>query len=68
LVDFPAIRYKVIAIWYSFWSFGIFPPFWWVVPRKIWQPWVSQSRGATLSTLSLPTCIISLSKGWLHCM
>jgi hypothetical protein len=28
LVDFPAIRYKVIAIWYSFWSFGIFPPFW----------------------------------------
>jgi hypothetical protein len=22
------------------WSFGIFFPFWYVVPRQIWQPWL----------------------------
>jgi hypothetical protein len=27
-----------MAIWYILWSFGIFFPFWYVVPRKIWQP------------------------------
>jgi hypothetical protein len=39
LVDF-------MATWYSLWPFGIFKviwhifsPFWYVVPRKIWQPW-----------------------------
>jgi hypothetical protein len=33
-------------IWYSSWSFGTvrghlayFFPFWYFVPRKIWQPW-----------------------------
>jgi hypothetical protein len=42
-----------MAVWYILWSFGIFyshlvylleilvyfPPFWYVVARKIWQPW-----------------------------
>jgi hypothetical protein len=35
------------AIWYNLWQFGIvcgylvyFSPFWYFVPRKIWQPWV----------------------------
>jgi hypothetical protein len=34
------------AIWYILWSLGIFcgnlvhfSPFWYAVPRKIWQPW-----------------------------
>jgi hypothetical protein len=27
-----------IAIWYILWTFDIFSPFWYVVPRKIWQP------------------------------
>jgi hypothetical protein len=27
-----------VAIWYNLWTFGIFFPFWYVVPRKIWQP------------------------------
>jgi hypothetical protein len=27
------------AIWYSLWLFGIVFPFWYFVPRKIWQPW-----------------------------
>jgi hypothetical protein len=40
LVNFP-------AIWYILWHFGIhilllpfgiFSPFWYIVPRKIWQP------------------------------
>jgi cellobiose-specific phosphotransferase system component IIC len=22
------------------WSFGIFSPVWYLVPRKIWQPWI----------------------------
>jgi hypothetical protein len=28
-----------VAIWYILWLFGIFFSFWYVVPRKIWQPW-----------------------------
>jgi hypothetical protein len=24
---------------YILWSFGIFSPFWYIVRRKIWQPW-----------------------------
>jgi hypothetical protein len=31
----------VTAICYVLWSFGAFTPFWYVVPRKIWQPWHS---------------------------
>jgi hypothetical protein len=27
-----------MAIWCTLWSFGIFFPLWYVVPRKIWQP------------------------------
>jgi hypothetical protein len=29
-----------LTIWYILWSFGIpnFLPFWYVVPREIWQP------------------------------
>jgi hypothetical protein len=30
LVNFP-------AIWYILWSLGVFPPFWYIVLRKIWQ-------------------------------
>jgi hypothetical protein len=30
---------KFTAIWYICWSFGIFFPFWYIVERKIWQPW-----------------------------
>jgi hypothetical protein len=25
--------------WFILWSFGTFSPFWYVVPREIWQPW-----------------------------
>jgi hypothetical protein len=37
-----------MAIWYILWPFGIifgdFFPFWYVVPRKIWQPcWARES-------------------------
>jgi hypothetical protein len=27
-----------MAIWYILWTFGIFFPFWYVVPINIWQP------------------------------
>jgi hypothetical protein len=34
-----------MAIWYILWSFGVnlvyFCPFWYVAPRKIWQPCAS---------------------------
>jgi hypothetical protein len=36
-VNFP-------VIWNVLWSFGIFLPFWYVVPRKIWQPCSPHSR------------------------
>jgi hypothetical protein len=28
----------VYAVWSILWLFGILFPFWYVVPRKIWQP------------------------------
>jgi hypothetical protein len=28
----------LIAILYILWSFGVLPPFWYFVQRKIWQP------------------------------
>jgi hypothetical protein len=31
-----------VAICYILWLFGIIFPFWYVVPRKIWQPWLGQ--------------------------
>jgi hypothetical protein len=30
----------IIDIGYILWSFGIFFPLWYVVTRKIWQPWL----------------------------
>jgi hypothetical protein len=39
------------SIWYILWpfgifcgTFGIFFPFWYVVARKIWQPWKEDVR------------------------
>jgi hypothetical protein len=29
-----------MIIWYILWPFGIFLPFWYAVPRKIWQPFL----------------------------
>jgi hypothetical protein len=38
LVHFTAIYF--VAIWYILRLFGIlFHPFWYVAPRKLWQPW-----------------------------
>jgi hypothetical protein len=31
----------LMPIWYILWQFGIFFPFWYDTPRKIWQPCVS---------------------------
>jgi hypothetical protein len=39
--NFLSCLLNCIAVWYILWSFGIFLPFWYVVPRKIWQPWYS---------------------------
>jgi hypothetical protein len=32
-----------LDIWYIIWYFGIFSSFWYVVWRKIWQPWLRSS-------------------------
>jgi hypothetical protein len=38
-VYFTAILYNLLPFGIPIlWSFGIFSPFWYVVPRKIWQP------------------------------
>jgi hypothetical protein len=45
LVSFAAIRY---ILWtFLLWSFSIFFQFWYVVPRKIWQPWLKLSLAGT---------------------
>jgi hypothetical protein len=33
-----------VVIWYILWSFEKLFPFWYVVPRKIWQPWLASQR------------------------
>jgi hypothetical protein len=38
LVLFYVCLVYSVAIWSSLWPFGIFFPFWYVAPRKIWQP------------------------------
>jgi hypothetical protein len=38
LVYFIAKLVNFMAIWYILCSLDIFFPFWYVVPRKIWQP------------------------------
>jgi hypothetical protein len=40
LLPFGKRTYNV-AILHILWLFGVFFPFWYVVPRKIWQPWRS---------------------------
>jgi hypothetical protein len=43
VVYFTAIWYRyIVAFWYMLWLFGIVFPFWYVEPRKIWQPWCRQ--------------------------
>jgi hypothetical protein len=38
LVHFYCLWVYFVAIWYGLWSFGIFFPFWYVVPRKSGNP------------------------------
>jgi hypothetical protein len=40
--------FGISFIWYNLWSFGIFSPLWYVVPRKIWQPWHLHNRAPSL--------------------
>jgi hypothetical protein len=46
------------AIWYILLLFGIFSPFWYVVPRKIWQLW-SAFVSETLGRRSPPPSVSS---------
>jgi hypothetical protein len=32
-----------MAIWYILWLFGMFFPFWYAVPGKIWQHWTTDN-------------------------
>jgi hypothetical protein len=41
----------VVAIWYILWSFGIFLPFCYFVPRKIWQPFSAAEFEARMAHL-----------------
>jgi hypothetical protein len=39
------VVYVLLPFWYKYvfyGKFGMFPPFWYVAPRKIWQPWTRQ--------------------------
>jgi hypothetical protein len=39
----------LIAISYILWSLGIFSLFWYIVPRKIWQPWTALAQRAAIN-------------------
>jgi hypothetical protein len=38
ILNYGHLEYFVV-VYYSWWTFGIFFPFWYVVLRNIWQPW-----------------------------
>jgi hypothetical protein len=77
LVNFPAIWnifyiyiwHMYMAIWYSSSRFGTFYPFWYVVPRKIWQTLrrgrrslktrMDQHLNILRASLRTPFCIFS---------
>jgi hypothetical protein len=42
LGPFYGLLLYFMHIWYSSWYFGKFLPFWYFVPRKIWQPWTGR--------------------------
>jgi hypothetical protein len=42
-----------VATWSILWLFGILLPFWYVVPRKIWQPWIELTESFAQPTGSL---------------
>jgi hypothetical protein len=54
----------IIPSWYSLWPFGNlvnFPPFWYSVARKIWQPCLDvttndNAASGSLQTLSFCSC------------
>jgi hypothetical protein len=51
LVYFTAISYILWPLEIFFGRFGIFSPFWYIVPRKIWQPWYVEPSSASASYL-----------------
>jgi hypothetical protein len=48
-----------VAIRYILWLFGIFLPFWYVVPRNIWQP-LSEQRSESTKTANLKRVYIKI--------
>jgi hypothetical protein len=49
LVYFTAVLVYFVTSWYILWLFGTFLPFWYVVPRKIWQPWLRAPARVTVT-------------------
>jgi hypothetical protein len=54
-------------IWYIFWPSGTFcgyrVPFWYAVPRKIWQPWLRLALNVT--KLSRFSIVVTRHKSWI---
>jgi hypothetical protein len=50
LVNFYGHLANFMAIWYMLHRLGTFLPFWYLVSRNIWQPWMD---GCTVGSQSL---------------
>jgi hypothetical protein len=37
-IFYAPLVFLCLPTWYIFWLKGVFCPFWYVVPRNIWQP------------------------------
>jgi hypothetical protein len=57
-----------MTIWHILWSFGIFSPFWYIVPRKIRQPYVgnpTNEQSRYKWPPGLPTTSLSVRIGFI---
>jgi hypothetical protein len=52
----------VVAIWYILHPFGIFFPFWYVVARRIWQPYHPIKFGGSSNNASTRTILNGVAK------
>jgi hypothetical protein len=52
----------IIDIWHIFLTFGVFFPFWYILTRKIWQPFK-----AVISIYQLPFFVLPMGYKGKHC-
>jgi hypothetical protein len=54
-----------VAILSIFLKFDVFSPFWYVVSRKIWQPWTGDKKSIVVQRVTSELTVCSFIDSWL---